>query len=237
MRSILSRSMGTPGLGAEDGPVAFDIGLAAKSCLKDGTHIRIRPIGPADEAAMVEFHCGLSDHTVYMRYFHLMGLAYRSSHERLAAVCRVDPAAQLVFVAEVNFDTNVSGICGVARLARPTPPGAMPVASDGHVDLDANAGARSDVPAVPIRHGDLNAARPATAEFAVLVADAYQGRGMGRALLKHIITAAVRAGITEITGDILPENYAMTHLCERAGFTLRWDRTENVVRASLRVPS
>ena len=42
--------------------------------MKDGSPVIIRPIRPEDEPMMVEFHHGLSDYSVYMRYFTAMKL-------------------------------------------------------------------------------------------------------------------------------------------------------------------
>jgi acyl-CoA synthetase (NDP forming)/GNAT superfamily N-acetyltransferase len=50
---------------------------------------------------------------------------------------------------------------------------------------------------------------PARAEFAVLVDDAYHGRGVGTLLLEHLAAAARRAGITELIGEVLASNRPM----------------------------
>ena len=47
---------------------------------------------------MVRFHDGLSDLTVYLRYFHMMRLEQRMT-ERLRAMCVADPAREAVLVA------------------------------------------------------------------------------------------------------------------------------------------
>jgi GNAT superfamily N-acetyltransferase len=48
------------------------------------------------------------------------------------------------------------------------------------------------------------------AEFAIAVADAWQGAGLGRALITHLARHAVRHGIVRLVGDVLPGNVAMT---------------------------
>ena len=84
-----------------------------------GAVIVVRPIRPDDEAMMVRFHEGLSDQTVYQRYFHLMTLAHRTAHARLARVCEADAARALVFVAiGPEVGSADPGILGVARLLR-----------------------------------------------------------------------------------------------------------------------
>lgn len=79
--------------------------------LVDGREVHIRPITLDDEEKMVLFHQTLSDQTVYQRYFHLLGLQLRTSHERLVEICNFEPGRHLVYVAEVE-----GGIVGVARL-------------------------------------------------------------------------------------------------------------------------
>jgi RimJ/RimL family protein N-acetyltransferase len=60
--------------------------------------------------------------------------------------------------------------------------------------------------------------QPGRAELAFVVVDDYQGCGIGAALLRHLITIARRAGLRELTAEVLPENAAMLKLFNRAGF-------------------
>jgi acetyltransferase len=57
-----------------------------------------------------------------------------------------------------------------------------------------------------------------TAEFALAVADDWQGKGLGRALLERLCTAARRAGFRALYGHILPANHDMLDLARRLGF-------------------
>ncbi len=47
------------------------------------------------------------------------------------------------------------------------------------------------------------------AEFAIAVADAWQGAGLGRALMQRLARHAARHGVTRLVGDVLPGNAAM----------------------------
>ena len=58
-----------------------------------------------------------------------------------------------------------------------------------------------------------------TAEFALTVADAWQGKGLGRALLERLCNAAREAGYRALYGHILAENREMLDLAMRLGFT------------------
>jgi acetyltransferase len=55
-------------------------------------------------------------------------------------------------------------------------------------------------------------------EFAVVVADAWQGRGLGEGLLMHLIYAARRAGIRHMYGDVFSSNTPMLRLAAKLGF-------------------
>ncbi len=77
----------------------------AETVLTTGTALAVRPIRPDDEAMMVRFHEGLSDQSVYQRYFHMMTLAHRTAHERLVRVCGVDYDRELALVREVLTGT------------------------------------------------------------------------------------------------------------------------------------
>jgi acetyltransferase len=90
----------------------------AESILATGARVVIRPIRPDDEAKMVHFHEGLSDRSVYQRYFHMMTLARRTAHARLTRVCLVDFDLEFALVAEGPEDGDASDILGVARLQR-----------------------------------------------------------------------------------------------------------------------
>jgi acetyltransferase len=87
--------------------------------LRDGDPVTIRPIRPEDEPLMVRFHEGLSEESVYMRYFHMMNLTQRTAHERLTRICYIDYDREMALVAErTDPDTGEREIMGVSRLSR-----------------------------------------------------------------------------------------------------------------------
>jgi acetyltransferase len=57
-----------------------------------------------------------------------------------------------------------------------------------------------------------------TAEFALVTADAWQGKGLGRALLERLVVAAREAGYGALYGHILGGNRDMLDLAARLGF-------------------
>jgi acetyltransferase len=87
--------------------------------MPDGGPSTIRPIRPEDEPLMVRFHESLSEQSVYMRYFHMLGLSQRTAHERLTRICFIDYDWEMALVAErTNPETEEREILGVARLSR-----------------------------------------------------------------------------------------------------------------------
>jgi acetyltransferase len=56
------------------------------------------------------------------------------------------------------------------------------------------------------------------AEFAIVVADAWQGRGIGRRMMEKLIETARASGIRTMFGDVLSINVYMLALLRRLGF-------------------
>ncbi len=61
------------------------------------------------------------------------------------------------------------------------------------------------------------------AEFAVVVADAWQQRGVARALMDRLIVCARGRGLARLTGNVLRENAKMRSFVAQLGFTWRDD--------------
>jgi acetyltransferase len=57
------------------------------------------------------------------------------------------------------------------------------------------------------------------AEFAVLVHDDYQGKGLGKKLIEVLLGAAREKGLEEVYGVVLSENDRMLKLVKALGFT------------------
>lgn len=57
-------------------------------------------------------------------------------------------------------------------------------------------------------------------EFALVVADAWQGLGIGRALMEALLASARRSGLAHIHGRILASNSRMIAFARQAGFQL-----------------
>ncbi len=59
------------------------------------------------------------------------------------------------------------------------------------------------------------------AEFAVIVADPWQGKGLGEKLFSRVIEIARDYGVKSLWGEVLAENVPMLGLVKKMGFTLQ----------------
>jgi RimJ/RimL family protein N-acetyltransferase len=76
---------------------------------------------------------------------------------------------------------------------------------------------------------------PSVAEIAFIVADDYQGRGIGNFLMDAVTVAARVGGVQRFTARLLAENHAMRGILERFG--AQWERDEpGVVTTIFEVP-
>ena len=71
------------------------------------------------------------------------------------------------------------------------------------------------------------------AEFALLLSDPWQNRGLGSQLLRLLLQIARAEKLRRVTADILPENVGMQRICEKLGFHLERSITESLVRAQI----
>ena len=161
-----------------------------ESKLNDGTLVSIRPIRPEDEPLMVAFHHTLSEHSVYMRYFHWLKLDQRITHERLTRMCFIDYDRQMALVA-----VRQGQILGVGRLVR------SPLTND--------------------------------AEVAVIISDAWHGRGLGSQLVERVVEFARDEKVARLNASVLYENRPMLRILEKAGFRLIPSNDPETVEATM----
>ena len=69
-----------------------------------------------------------------------------------------------------------------------------------------------------------------SAEIALVLADAWQGQGLGRRLLEILLEHAASAGIREALGTVLATNVAMIRLVRSMGFTVSPEPGDATVR-------
>ena len=73
-----------------------------------------------------------------------------------------------------------------------------------------------------------------SAEFALVIADAWQGRGIGKRMLKKLAAVAQRRGLRRIYGDTLSTNRSMLELAKALGFApVRHPEDPSITRVTL----
>jgi acetyltransferase len=74
-------------------------------------------------------------------------------------------------------------------------------------------------------------------EYALLVADPWQGLGLARRLTDHCLEIARQWGVEVVCGETEPDNARMIHVLQRHGLALGYQRDEGVVVAELHMPA
>jgi acetyltransferase len=70
-------------------------------------------------------------------------------------------------------------------------------------------------------------------EFAVLISDEYQGRGLGSELLRRLLDVGREEKLARIVGDVLPDNVNMLRVCENLGFQVKGGIEDPVLRTEI----
>lgn len=65
------------------------------------------------------------------------------------------------------------------------------------------------------------------AEFAVLISDPWQGKGLGSELLRLLVQIGRQERLQRIVGHISAENTTMKRVSEEVGFDLRFGQSDN----------
>jgi ribosomal protein S18 acetylase RimI-like enzyme len=151
----------------------------------DRTAAAIRPVSPADEAVLREFFAALSVESRYLRFF-----APVTPSCGLLDLMAGKPAHVDAIVAVAD-----GVIVGHAMAAdRPVPENPVP----------ENPVAENPVPGDPGTPGGPE--QPRATDVGVVVADAWQRRGVGATLMRALIDRAQARGVTTLAMDVLPGN-------------------------------
>jgi acetyltransferase len=75
------------------------------------------------------------------------------------------------------------------------------------------------------------------AEFAEIVSDPFQRRGLGTELLQRLLQVGRDEGLKLITADILAENAAMQRVCQKVDFRLDRTSDPSIVKAAIELSS
>jgi RimJ/RimL family protein N-acetyltransferase len=77
--------------------------------------------------------------------------------------------------------------------------------------------------------------QPGRAEIAFVVVDAYQGQGIGSALMRQLAHLARNAGLKELIAEVLPENTAMLKVFSNFGFRPGSRREPQVIHLTMQL--
>jgi acetyltransferase len=69
-----------------------------------------------------------------------------------------------------------------------------------------------------------------TCEFAITIADAWQGKGLGKRLINALVRDAKARGLKRIEGYVLAANARMIDFCRGLGFAIEASRDDATVR-------
>jgi RimJ/RimL family protein N-acetyltransferase len=75
--------------------------------------------------------------------------------------------------------------------------------------------------------------RPGEAEIAFAIVDHYQGRRIGRALMRHLVAIARAAGLKRFIAEVLAENLPMLRVFERSGLAITTKREAELRHVTL----
>jgi len=72
-------------------------------------------------------------------------------------------------------------------------------------------------------------------EFALVIADSMQGKGLGQKLMTAVMDAARSKGLKVIEGEVLRNNSNMLHLMDRLGFTVETNAEDDSIKSVRKV--
>ena len=135
-------------------------------------------------------------------------------HFMVRAVRPQDADAQQVFVRSLSTNSRVLRFhVGIRELSPDMLRMMTDVDPHRHVALVVERGDRIVADARYV----LDNGSDTSAEFALAVADEWQGRGLGRHLLALLVAHARARGLVRLHGEILPENRRMIGLAREVG--------------------
>jgi acetyltransferase len=160
-------------------------------------------------------------------------VAYRCLPDGTAIIIRPihpqDDAIEREFISGLSSDTRYNRLLGARKLTRDE------ILQLTHIDYEREMafvalrvdGGQARLLGV-VRY--VRGADAAGAEFAIVVADAWQRKGIGSLLLGTLLQHAPSAGIVRLHGTTLAGNQAMQKLARKLGFVQKADPQDATVR-------
>ena len=172
---------------------------------RSGIALCVRPLRAADAASERRFIESLSAQSLYQR---LLGVVTAASDEQLERLVRPDWPHGLALA--------------VLRCAAPGERGA---GTDAGAGADADADAAGEIEILGVARFAASG-QPQAAEFGIVIADAWQGQGLGHALFERLVRAARAAGYRELVGTTFADNRDMVALARAHGFQVTHEEGE-----------
>jgi acetyltransferase len=203
----------------------YPVHLVSQWRARNGAVVTIRPIRPEDAQIEYEFVHELSPQTKYLRF---MGAVRDLSPSMLARFTQVDYDREMALIGVVSHDER-EGADGAQEAARDGQEGAQEAARDGKDGAQEAAREKQIAVARYVINPD-----GTSCEFAIVVAESWQGQGLARHLMTKLVELARERGLREMAGLILSTNTRMLDLARSLGFTIGdWPDDPELVRAHL----
>ena len=184
--------------------------------------VLLRPIKPDDAQMEVAFFDGLSAQSRQWRFLHPIKAL---TPQMIARFTQVDYDRDMALVALPAGIEEIEGAQGNGG-------------KGGKGDTGGNAGDRGDDDVAQERIiGVARYVRDADdsrCEFAIVVADDWQGCGLARAMLSHLIDHARTVGLHTMVGYVHLQNLRMLQFVRRMGFELSDSREEPSLKLATR---
>jgi len=138
----------------------------------------------------------------------------------------IRPISPHDFELERRFIESLSPTTGYRRLFSPRKPSDDEIRRFTNIDparefaLIAITGDGDHERMVGVARWVKPSAEANAAEFALLIADDWQGKGLGTRILNSLLSEAKRRGLEQIRGETLSENQPMLALCRKLGISL-----------------
>lgn len=134
-------------------------------------------------------------------------LSPRSLYRRFFGPKRSFSKAEISYFVDIDFERHVALVATIEERRRP-----VIVASARYIVVE-----------------------PGEAEVAFIVADAWQNRGIGARMLRHLAALAREAGIKTFVADVLPDNLGMLKVFEKSGMRIRQKRETGSVHLTMQL--
>lgn len=159
-------------------------------------------------------------------------------HTRDGVALILRPIARTDFAIEKQFIAGLSTTTGYRRLLSPRIPQDDEIAR--FTDIDGSREAAWIAVTVDGPESMCGVARyvrdGSSAEWAIVLADAWQRRGLGEALLVRLIDSARAAGIERMSDVTFADNVGMLHVARKLGFRLSREVSDaTLTRMTLRL--